>query len=458
MWKQFYQKIARPINGAKNTDRVSDSLKLVRFLLQSMCLRRTKHSLIDGKPILNLPARNIEFVNVSMSGDEHKFYESVEQRTRLRFNTYVRSGTVTKNYANILVLLLRLRQACDHPLINMDVEDRREEEYDIARQFSPNVIERISESITSAVECPICMDVGEHSMILYPCGHIYCSECLARHCDSMAQMIEKTCPACRGVFRIEKCVPVQVFKEVHNITGNDQIAEEEEAVNEGTVKSEGATHDAKYSEIKAEGVKEDDADKIEIDGDGAPALNKTEHGLKLEELPGTTSDMAAESSAVAHARAPGAVQYKDIQAAERLMKTVILEQRKVGGHVSRARFRNMLDSMEKHSDNGRGAAALESAKLQKIRDIVSDMLRNHSGDKMVIFSQFTAMLDLIGRLLERMGVRSVRYDGAMNINERTKSVELFNKRLQEPYIMLISTKCGSLGLNLTWCGESGHYC
>lgn len=30
---------------------------------------------------------------------------------------YAAAGTIKENYANILVLLLRLRQACDHPLL-----------------------------------------------------------------------------------------------------------------------------------------------------------------------------------------------------------------------------------------------------------------------------------------------------------------------------------------------------
>lgn len=30
---------------------------------------------------------------------------------------YAAAGTVNQNYANILLMLLRLRQACDHPLL-----------------------------------------------------------------------------------------------------------------------------------------------------------------------------------------------------------------------------------------------------------------------------------------------------------------------------------------------------
>ncbi|CAK9162761.1 unnamed protein product [Ilex paraguariensis] len=32
-------------------------------------------------------------------------------------NAYADAGTVNQNYASILLMLLRLRQACDHPLL-----------------------------------------------------------------------------------------------------------------------------------------------------------------------------------------------------------------------------------------------------------------------------------------------------------------------------------------------------
>jgi len=35
---------------------------------------------------------------------------------------YAAAGTVSQNYANILLMLLRLRQACDHPLLVKDFD------------------------------------------------------------------------------------------------------------------------------------------------------------------------------------------------------------------------------------------------------------------------------------------------------------------------------------------------
>ncbi len=36
-------------------------------------------------------------------------------QSKTKFNAYIQTGSVLKNYAHILEILLRLRQACNHP-------------------------------------------------------------------------------------------------------------------------------------------------------------------------------------------------------------------------------------------------------------------------------------------------------------------------------------------------------
>jgi SNF2 family DNA or RNA helicase len=57
-------------------------------------------------------------------------------------------------------------------------------------------------------------------------------------------------------------------------------------------------------------------------------------------------------------------------------------------------------------------------------------------------------LDLIGQPLKDRGHKFLRYDGSMDIKSRADTV---NKFFEDPSykVMLVSTKCGSLGLNLT---------
>ena len=47
----------------------------------------------------------------------------LETRTHLQLNEYLENGTVGKHYSNILILLLRLHQACCHPQVSKDYDE-----------------------------------------------------------------------------------------------------------------------------------------------------------------------------------------------------------------------------------------------------------------------------------------------------------------------------------------------
>lgn len=63
--------------------------------------------------------------------------EFVETRTQAKFNKFLQAGTVLKNYAHVLVLLLRLRQLTCHPSLITEGFDalavRQEGEAELAR-------------------------------------------------------------------------------------------------------------------------------------------------------------------------------------------------------------------------------------------------------------------------------------------------------------------------------------
>nr|GMC47324.1 DNA repair protein RAD16-like [Ipomoea batatas] len=53
----------------------------------------------------------------SLDVKEEDYYTSLYNESQAQFNTYVREGTVSNNYAHIFDLLTRLRQAVDHPYL-----------------------------------------------------------------------------------------------------------------------------------------------------------------------------------------------------------------------------------------------------------------------------------------------------------------------------------------------------
>jgi SWI/SNF-related matrix-associated actin-dependent regulator 1 of chromatin subfamily A len=67
---------------------------------------------------------------------------------------------------------------------------------------------------------------------------------------------------------------------------------------------------------------------------------------------------------------------------------------------------------------------------------------------MLVFSQWTRLLDLLEVLLNDMGMVFLRLDGSTPIKERQELIDEFNSN-QEIAVFLLSTKAGGLGINLT---------
>lgn len=89
---------------------------------------------------------------------------------------------------------------------------------------------------------------------------------------------------------------------------------------------------------------------------------------------------------------------------------------------------------------------LDSGKFFHLTQLLSSL--KDQGDRVVLFSQFTMMLDIVEELLKHLGHRYVRLDGSTPIAERIGLIDEFNT---DPniFVFLLSTRAGGLGINLT---------
>ncbi|MBE6998837.1 MAG: hypothetical protein E7428_01450 [Ruminococcaceae bacterium] len=94
-----------------------------------------------------------------------------------------------------------------------------------------------------------------------------------------------------------------------------------------------------------------------------------------------------------------------------------------------------------------------SAKLDLCMELVRESLEE--GHKVLIFSQFVSMLNLIGDVLNEEGIRYYLLKGDTPSEERMRLVQEFNK--DETPIFLISLRAGGTGLNLTSADVVIHY-
>ena len=95
----------------------------------------------------------------------------------------------------------------------------------------------------------------------------------------------------------------------------------------------------------------------------------------------------------------------------------------------------------------------KSAKLEQCVELVESCV--NSGHKLLLFSQFTSMLDIVAARLDGMGIRYFMLTGSTKPAQRLKMVNSFNG--DDTSVFLISLKAGGTGLNLTGADVVIHY-
>ena len=94
-----------------------------------------------------------------------------------------------------------------------------------------------------------------------------------------------------------------------------------------------------------------------------------------------------------------------------------------------------------------------SAKLDTCIQLIENAMAG--GHKILLFSQFTSMLDVIERRLKSERILYYRLDGSTKSEQRTRLVNAFNEN--KIPVFLISLKAGGTGLNLTGADIVIHY-
>ncbi|KAL0407358.1 UNVERIFIED_CONTAM: Helicase-like transcription factor CHR28 [Sesamum latifolium] len=178
VFRTFCEQLKVPIHRSPK-----NGYKKLQAVLKTIMLRRTKGTLIDGEPIINLPPKTIELKKVDFSKEERDFYCRLEAESRAQFAEYAAAGTVKQNYVNILLMLLRLRQACDHPLLvkGFSSNSKMTSSIEMAKKLSrEKQISLLNCLEASLAICGICSDPPEDAVVTV-CGHVFCNQCICEH-------------------------------------------------------------------------------------------------------------------------------------------------------------------------------------------------------------------------------------------------------------------------------------
>ena len=87
-----------------------------------------------------------------------------------------------------------------------------------------------------------------------------------------------------------------------------------------------------------------------------------------------------------------------------------------------------------------------SSKFVRLREILPKLIGK--GHRILIFSQWTKVLDLMLNLMEALEISVLRLDGSTAVSERQGLIDKFNNDQSIP-VFLLSTRAGGMGLNLT---------
>ncbi|KAJ0109827.1 hypothetical protein J7T55_004377 [Diaporthe amygdali] len=458
------------------------AIRRLHALLRSFMKRRTKDILKEegallpgGKKALEAAAKNgssqapeskfkiterkVVAVSTEFSPSERRFYNKLEERADKSLEAMMRNKV---NYANALVLLLRLRQACNHPsLVGSKLDkDKDALSTDTSNQKNADTsVDDLADALggmgIQAKKCELCMiDLPQGVSAR---GEVHCEECLTNMDEVNADFtgINKTKKKTKKTKKHASKAEKQRQPRKRNVVIDSSDEEEEGSwlVDEdqrGQLRlgKAGGTDDE-----NAEGTGED------IGSDDSLHHSESESGSRLDSFV-VDDEVATQATYVDGSDDDSLVSIDKFESHPVKSK----RQRKPVTRVeSDSESGSQSDSDE--DDSGVSESELEKTEIlytphkgakskahlmnsSKIREIIKILHNEAHEHKFIVFSQFTSMMDLVEPYLRKEGFKFVRYDGSMKNDAREESLyRLRNDK--NTRILLCSLKCGSLGLNLT---------
>ncbi|KAJ6600020.1 SNF2 family N-terminal domain-containing protein [Mycena vulgaris] len=151
-WDRFNSQIAKPIQSGTGSGL---AMKRLQVVLKHIMLRRTKAQLTS---CLKLPDRIVHLLPCKFNSAEQQFYTALKTNVQTLLRKILAKGeNGGRTYMNVLVLLLRLRQACDHPSLVLHNYDDDMDTHDVEDDGKPKCrvcMSRLTSRNSAAKEWP----------------------------------------------------------------------------------------------------------------------------------------------------------------------------------------------------------------------------------------------------------------------------------------------------------------
>ncbi|KAG9232327.1 SNF2 family N-terminal domain-containing protein [Amylocarpus encephaloides] len=465
--REFKDSIDRPMKNGRG----DLALKRLRTILPTFMLRRTKAILLKdgalnpgGKPSapgaanttgFKVTERKIVNIAAEFSEKERRFYTRLEKRTGASIEQMMSGENV--NYASALVMLLRLRQACNHPKLvggklgkdsdALAAETGASQKAKIASQEVDEMADMFGNLGVGSKKCEVCqLELGRQAV---EDGAIRCLDCEA-DLDGIANEHKS---------RKDK------KKKKHKHDGKrSEVSSVPRKQRNRAVITDSDDEEVDYDAIRAQFKPQKqrnraivtDSDDEEEDREGSWVVPEADQGsLTLGKAGGVADENAEGGGEWLDSDDDTFPDIKDLGTAKQPTKLGNSDEDSDDAHsdqdsASETESDPASESDEVEDEFGSSeevelATIATSTKITQLIKILGKEIEEH---KFIVFSQFTSMLDLIEPFLHQKGFKFTRYDGKMRNDLREASLNKLRND-KSCRILLCSLKCGSLGLNLT---------
>lgn len=456
-----------------------DSQKALAAFLSAVMLRRRKDTVINGRRIIdNLPSKYVHLLDSEMEKNtsERDSYEELERRIREEVNNLSSMEEVTMS--NMLTCLLRMRQAACHPYLTAITKAARNRKVWGHNKFTMSAIkaamcippeiralaldttndERLCASCDGDASSP------SDTMAMGGCGHVLCVECSVTALDDLKSDDRVLlCPLCGVRYKVLAVLEIlDIIEDNRPRTAKVALellfARQKPLVER--LRAEANARKARLKHLRESNARSiDDIFQSDSDEFYGGSDNESDDNSSVSDEPNKKKEKKATL-----------FQGSSVEAVEYL---------RIDSDLATALPSEPED--QKHSDvtvdiaqgtkEETSAQALkyvidinEIAHLFKVPNIFTDGWRSSTkvdaclntlakiwsespDDKVIIFSSFTALLDVLTIPLEAAQIQHAQYTGRMNVQERNATLTDF--RTGRCKVLLTSLKAGNVGLTLT---------
>lgn len=468
------------ISGPMKNGRGNLAMRRLQIFLKAFMKRRTKEVLKkdgalnfgskpkdgEARPEFKIVARNVETVIGEFTHAERTFYDRLSQRAQSRLDEMM-SGE-KQDYIGALVLLLRLRQACNHPdltksnmkqdkdALTTGSKSNAQPGLQTPRKASSDAADELADllgGLSVAVKrCDICQNslTSENT----GAGGMRCADCE----NDLDMSVKKSKKEHKKHHRHKHSKDKKEKKIESDGSGDeDAIAKQKPAKKLDLSRQRRLIVDSDDEEEEGEWlVPEDEQHKQDLGkAGGTDDENAEGGGDTLASVDSEASGSEGESktnldSFVVHdtdSEDDAPVTKKKLARKPRC----VVDSNSEADSSSDSSSESDSDADSQESSTEESDIEYKSSDLMpstKIRQLLQILEKETPEHKVIVFSQFTSMLDLVEPFLRRQGYNFVRYDGGMRNDLREASLaKLRNDKRTR--VLLCSLKCGSLGLNLT---------